>query len=89
MAVGIAPKPPQESSDDTLLWTMAKDARRLTATVRVIPQFEALELRHAMDGRFLESRMHRGTDVANLRPDADAKREELKARHWTEEDGCG
>lgn len=79
MAVGFRKKPPEPSPEDTVLWTMAKDARRLTATVRKIDAFDALELRFSMDGRFLESRMYRGAEIANLKPDAEAKREELRA----------
>jgi hypothetical protein len=49
---------------------MAKGARRLTAVVRKIDAFDALELRYAMDGRFLESQMYRGEEIAKLKPDA-------------------
>jgi hypothetical protein len=66
------------------MWVMTKDARRLTAVLRKIDAFDALELRFDIDGRFLESRMYRGVAFANLKPDADAKREDLKTRGWTQ-----
>jgi hypothetical protein len=64
-------------------WTLQKDARRLTAYVRTHPHVEGLELRFVVDGRFLHSQLYRGSDLARLKPDADAKRAEVEAKGWS------
>ena len=53
---------------------MQKGDRRLTAVCRSIPMFDALELRFDINGRLLHSQLYRGAALANIKPDADAKR---------------
>jgi len=46
--------------------------------------FDALELRFDINGRLLHSQLYRGAALAHIKPDSEAKREELGAMGWSD-----
>jgi hypothetical protein len=77
-------RPPERQPDDRLLWQLKKDSRIAVAYVRALPDWEAIELRYDMDGRFLRGELYRGERIALLESDAEAMRRKLHARGWQE-----
>lgn len=85
MAIGFKPAPPEQQPEDTLLWELVKDTRRLVCYTRKIDAFDAIELRYEIDGRFLQSQMYRAAaECARTKGDAEAKRQECIAMGWAE-----